>query len=97
MCSHLVSGGPSESGKQYHYEIHVCISAVEQMGRGTAGGGYIPCAKVHLALYLQHLAETVTSKSAVEEAVNAIGWTHQLAGLPPVAGSPFVKATLGGL
>ena len=93
------------------------------MGRGTTGGGCIPCARgapcsvfaascrdcdvkicngrgseeVHLALYLQHLAETVTSKSAVEEAVNAIGWAHQLAGLPPVVGSPFVKATLGGL
>ena len=36
--------GVAELGKQYHNEIHVCISAVEQMGRGMMGGGCIPCA-----------------------------------------------------
>ena len=37
------------------------------------------------------------SKAAMEEATNAIGWVHQLSGLPPIAASPFVQATLAGL
>ena len=32
-----------------------------------------PVQEVHFALYLQHLGETVQSRSAVEEAVNAVG------------------------
>ena len=56
-----------------------------------------PVQEVHFALYLQHLDETVQSKSAVEEAVNAIGWVHQLSGRPSLTESPFVRATLSGL
>ncbi len=56
-----------------------------------------PVREVHFALYLQHLGETTQSKSAVEEAVNTIGWVHQIAGLPPIAESPFMRATLAGL
>ncbi len=56
-----------------------------------------PVLEVHFALYLQHLGETVKSKSAVQEAVSAISWAHQLAGLPPISDSPFVRATLAGL
>ena len=56
-----------------------------------------PVGEVHFALYLQHLGETVRSKSAVEEAVNAIGWLHQTAGLPSIAESPFIRAVLSGL
>ena len=56
-----------------------------------------PVQEVHFALYLQHLGETVQSKSAVEEAVNAIGWVHQLSGRPSLTESPFVCATLSGL
>ena len=56
-----------------------------------------PVGEVHFALYLQHLGETVRSKSAVEEAVNAIGWLHQTAGLPSIAESPFIHAVLCGL
>ena len=56
-----------------------------------------PVQEVHFALYLQHLGEAVQSKAAVEEAVNAIGWVHQLAGHPPIVASPFVRATLAGL
>ncbi len=48
-----------------------------------------PVNGVHFALYLQHLAESIQSKSAVEEAVNAIGWVHQISGLPPIVQSPF--------
>ena len=56
-----------------------------------------PVQEIHLVLYLQHLSESVQSKSAVEEVVHAVSWLHQMAGLPSIAGSPIVQATLGGL
>ena len=56
-----------------------------------------PIQEVHFALYLQYFGEVSTSKSAVEEAVNAISWVQQIAGLPSIAESPFVHATLSGL
>ena len=56
-----------------------------------AGGVCFPCARVHLCSILQRL----TSKPAVKVAVSVICWAHQLAGLPLVAGYPFV--CLGGL
>lgn len=56
-----------------------------------------PVQEVHFALYLQHLGETTQSRSAVEEAVHAISWVQQLAGHPPISGSPFVRAALSGL
>ena len=52
-----------------------------------------PVGEVHFALYLQHLGETTQSKSSVEEAVNAVGWVHQISGLPSISASPFVRAT----
>ena len=70
---------------------------MEGVGWAVPGGCCVPLQEVHFALYLQHLGEAVQSKSAVEEAVNAIGWVHQLAGHPPIAASPFVRATLAGL
>ena len=48
-------------------------------------------------LYLQHIADSVGSKSAVEEAVNAISWLQQLAGGKSLTISPVVKATVAGL
>ena len=56
-----------------------------------------PVREIDLALYLQYLGNTTESKSAVEEAVNVIGWVHQLAGYPAVSGSPFVRMVLEGL
>ena len=56
-----------------------------------------PVNEVHFALYLQHLGEKLHSSLAVQEAVNVIGWVHQLSGLDPVTQSPFVQATLAGL
>ena len=39
-------------------------------------------AQVHqVALYLQYIGEITRSKSAIEEAFNALSWTHALAGL----------------
>ena len=49
------------------------------------------------ALYLQHVGDTSDSKSAVEEAVNSVGWVPQLAGYPAVSESPFVRIVLDGL
>ena len=46
---------------------------------------------------LQHLADGLGSKSAVEEACNSLAWVHSIAGLLSPTVSPFVKATLEGL
>ncbi len=54
------------------------MGRAEQRGIGVSGQG-----SIHFTLYVQHVGETVKSKSAVQEAVNAIGWVHQLLGLPP--------------
>ena len=51
----------------------------------------------HLALYLQHLAEQAKSKSAAEEAVNALAWVHGLAGANSPTSSSIVQETLQGL
>ena len=56
-----------------------------------------PVQDIHLVLYLQHLSESIQSKSAVEEVVHAVSWLHQMAGLSSIAGSPIVQATFGGL
>ena len=41
-------------------------------------------------LYLRHLGNASGSKSAVEDAVNSVGWVHQFAVYPAVSESPFV-------
>ena len=56
-----------------------------------------PISEVHFALYLQHLSDSTHSLSAVQEAVNAIGWVNQLSGQAPIAQSPIVSATVAGL
>ena len=57
----------------------------------------VPAKPHEVALYLQHLAEESGSKSAVEEACNALAWIHSTAGLSSPSSHPFVKATLEGL
>ena len=56
-----------------------------------------PVQDVHLALYLQHLSESVESKAAAEEVVHALSWLPQMAGLNPVGASPLVQVTLAGI
>lgn len=56
-----------------------------------------PISEVHFALYLQHLSESTHSLSAVQEAVNAIGWVNQLSGQAPIVQAPLVNATVAGL
>ena len=47
--------------------------------------------------HVQHLAETLESKSAAEKVVNALGWVYNLAGVMSPAASPFIWATLEGI
>ena len=58
---------------------------------------HLPAQTYHIALYLQHLADTTSSKAAVEEACNALAWIHSCAGLKSPVLEPFVKTTLDGL
>ena len=69
----------------------------EKWARAREEVSVLPVREVHLALYLQHVGGVTRSKSAVEEAVHAISWVHQISGLPSVTESPFVRATLAGL
>ena len=41
--------------------------------------------------------QSCESKAAAEEAVNALGWVHGLAGVSSPAESPFVRRTLEGI
>ena len=57
----------------------------------------MPAKEHHVGLYLQHLADTVASKSAVEEACNSLAWVHCTAGISSPTSSPFVRAILDSL
>ena len=57
----------------------------------------IPAKDFQFALYLQHLADTSTSKTAVDEACNALAWVHFTTGLALLTSSPFACATRDGL
>ena len=56
-----------------------------------------PIQVAHFALYLQHVGQSTQSKSAAQEAVNAVGWVNRLSGELPIGASPFIQATLAGL
>ena len=56
-----------------------------------------PAKEHHVALYLQSIGQRLESKSAAEEAVNALAWVHSLAGMDSPTNRPFVQATLQGL
>ena len=70
---------------------------MEGLGFKTYGMTVLPANDCQLALYLQHIGDTVGSKASVEEAGNALTWVHTTAGLSSPLASPFVKATLEGL
>jgi len=57
----------------------------------------IPAKPEQFVLHLQYLGEETRSKSAVEEACNAVAWVHTTAGQTPTITHPFIKATLEGL
>ena len=56
-----------------------------------------PAQSHYVALYLQHLTEQMKSKSAAEEAVNALAWVHGLAGTSSPTNNAVVQKTLQGL
>ena len=45
-------------------------------------------------VYIQHLSESVQSKAAVEEALHALSWLHEVAGLEHVGAAPKVLSGL---
>ena len=57
----------------------------------------IPARPHEFALYLQFIGEQSGSKSAAEEACNALTWVHSISGLASPAIHPLVKNTLAGL
>ena len=57
----------------------------------------IPAKPHEVALYLQHLGDKTHSKSAAEEACNALAWIHSSAGIASPSTHPFVKAVLEGV
>ena len=50
-----------------------------------------PAQPAHVALYLQHLLETSEAKTAVDDAVNALAWAHELGGLSSPMSHPTVR------
>ena len=56
-----------------------------------------PINTAHFALYLQHVGESSKSRSAVEDAVNAISWVQRLSGMAPVSSNPLIKSVMEGL
>ena len=54
-----------------------------------------PVKDKHLALYLQHLSESVQSRAAVEEAVHALSWLHEVAGLESVGYVTYCPSDIG--
>lgn len=53
---------------------------------------HFPAKTEHVALYLQHLIDTTHSHSAVDSAIYAIQWAHNMAGIPSPTNSPIIHA-----
>ena len=58
----------------------------------------MPAKPLHIALYLNFLIQNLKGRSAapVEEAVNALSWVHQMAGVKDTTGHPMVQQVLAG-
>ena len=88
-----MSGKAPSTEKKYLYTFGRWKKWAEAMEGVTV----FPVEAIHLALYLQYLGDSTGSRAAVEEAVYALAWIHQAAGLPSPTNDPFVQAVLGGL
>ena len=88
-----MSSKASSTGKKYLYAFGRWKKWAEFMHIEPV----FPVQAVHLALYLQHLGDSVHSRATVEEAVYALTWVHQAAGLPSPSDDPFVQTVLAGL
>ena len=64
--------------------------ASQKLGRYS-----LPANQFFLCQYLQHLVSK-GSRSAVEEAVHAVSWVHQIAGLQNPSDHPTVHAVMDG-
>lgn len=57
----------------------------------------LPAAKQHVALYLQHIAETSSSRAATEEVVYILAWAHDVTGIASSTIRILVEKTLQGI
>ena len=55
-----------------------------------------PVQPAQLAIYLEHIADSTGSKSAVEEDCNAIAWTHEIAGIQNPLDNGVVRSIVEG-
>jgi len=55
-----------------------------------------PASELHIAMYLTHVFETKRKRGPLSDAINAINWAHDLAGLSTPTKSHFVKKVLEG-
>ena len=55
-----------------------------------------PAKPLYVGLYLSYLIQKAHTPSPVEEAVNALSWAHNLAGVEDPTGHPLVKQVLEG-
>lgn len=93
LLSTVMSSKAPSTEKKYMY----AFGRWKKWAEAMQGVSVFPVETVHLALYLQHLGEASGSRAAVEEAVYALAWIHQAAGLPSPADDPFVQTVLAGL
>ena len=77
------------------WKYFYAFSRWKEWAGGKSEISVIPAKDGEFAIYLQHLTETTLSKLAVETAINAVSWVHQLAGRKPIANSPFVHTVRG--
>ena len=88
----VLQGRAVSTTKKYQYAFLRWVNWAKAAGCSTC-----PVSGMHFALYLVHLSNRVGSKSAVESAVNAVNWAHELMGSQLMTEEPLVKACLKGL
>ena len=86
LLTTVLSSRADSTVTKYGYAFQWWKAWAEQRSEVTI----FPVSEVHFCLYLQHLSETVHSLSAVQEAVNAVGWANQFAGQEHIAQSALV-------
>ena len=89
----VMSSKAPSTEKKYLYAFGRWKRWAENMNGVTV----FPMEAIHLALYLQHLGNSNGSRAFVEEAVYALSWIHEAAGLPSPISDPFVQTVLGDL
>ena len=88
----VMSSKAPSTEKKYLY----AFGRWKRWAEGMDGVTVFPVEAIHLALYLQHIGNSTGSRASVEEAVYALSWIHEAAGLPSPINDPFVQTVLGG-